>query len=246
MRVLALDTTTRTLSAAVVDDDRVLARRVGDLTRSHAERLPADLLAVTAEARIDLGSIDVFAVAAGPGSFTGLRIGIATMQGLAFVLHKRIVAVSALEALAHIAAAAAAQDAIIGAWIDAHRRDVFSALYRVAAAPLFARARLQAVETAAVGDPAAILKRWAAAGQNPDLFIGSGAHLYRDVIQAASGRPIVEAPPLAPVIGLIAAERASAGESVEPAAVQPLYVRRPDAVIAREQTSKDKGAGEPS
>jgi tRNA threonylcarbamoyladenosine biosynthesis protein TsaB len=244
MRVLALDTTTRTLSAALVEDDHVLAQRVGDLTRSHAERLPADLLAVTLEAGIELGSVDVFAVAAGPGSFTGLRIGIATMQGLAFVLHRRIVAVSALDALAHVAAADAAPDAIIGAWIDARRRDVFSALYRVVAAPPFTRARLQAVETAAVGDPTTILTRWAASGQNPHLLVGSGAHAYGDVIQAAGGSQIVEAPPLAPAIGLMAVERAAAGEAVDPAAVQPLYVRRPDAVIAREQNAKR--FGEPS
>ncbi len=105
MRVLALDTTARALSAAVVEDDHVRAEHVGDATRSHAERLPSALLDLVAEARIELASIDVFAVAAGPGSFTGLRIGIAAMQGLAFVTGKRIVAVSALDALAHAAAA---------------------------------------------------------------------------------------------------------------------------------------------
>src|SRR5688572_24036276 len=144
MRVLALDTTTRELSAAVVEDDRVLAEHIGDHARAHAERLPGDLLRVLSEAGAELSSIDIFAVAAGPGSFTGLRIGIATMQGLAFVNERRIVAVSALEALAHAAAAATSGEGIragrtIAAWIDAHRRDVFTALYRVSAAPAFSR-----------------------------------------------------------------------------------------------------------
>src|SRR4051812_37344406 len=101
MRVLALDTTTRAGSVALVEDDRVVAERAGDPARSQGQRLPGDLA--------DLGApwtaIDVFAVASGPGSFTGLRIGIATMQGLALVTGGRLVGVSALEALAQIASA---------------------------------------------------------------------------------------------------------------------------------------------
>jgi tRNA threonylcarbamoyladenosine biosynthesis protein TsaB len=236
MRVLALDTTARALSAAVVDDDRVLAEHVGDTARSHAERLPGALLDVVADARLDLASIDVFAVAAGPGSFTGLRVGIAAMQGLAFVLGKRIVAVSALDALAHAAAADAAAGTLVAAWIDAHRRDVFAALYRVAAAASFSGGRVVAVDPPSVGDPATVLARWMAA---PDLFIGSGARQYVDVIAArASEARVRDAPPLAGVIGRLAVDRTRAGEAVDPAGVQPLYVRRPDAEIAREQSRK--------
>jgi tRNA threonylcarbamoyladenosine biosynthesis protein TsaB len=244
MRVLALDTTTRALSAAVVADDRILATHVADLSRAHAERLPGDLLRVLADAGTELSSIDVFAVAAGPGSFTGVRIGIATMQGLAFVNRRRIVAVSALEALAHAAEAGeaghdvhpAAEGTIVGAWIDAHRRDVFSALYRVTAAPAFSRRRLVEIDGPAVGDPAATLMRWASSAAVPDVFIGSGAVLYAAVIEARADRWRVRPPPpLAPVIGLIAAERASNGETVDPAGVRPLYVRRPDAEIARDK-----------
>src|SRR5438132_7531454 len=102
MRVLALDTTTRAGSVALVDDDVIVEERPGDPLRTHAERLPAELLALVAGDGRALASIDMFAVAAGPGSFTGLRIGIATIQGLAVVSHRRIVAVSALEALGQL------------------------------------------------------------------------------------------------------------------------------------------------
>jgi tRNA threonylcarbamoyladenosine biosynthesis protein TsaB len=233
MRVLALDTTARALSAAVVDDDRVLAEHVGDTARSHAERLPATLLSVVAEARLDLEAIDVFAVAAGPGSFTGLRIGIAAMQGLAFVTGKRIVAVSALDALAHAAAADSSAGALLAAWIDAHRRDVFAALYKVGAAAPFGRERIIAVDAAAVDDPAAILGRWTPL---PDVFIGSGARRYADTIAARTpAARVVDGPPLAAVVGRVAVARARAGDAVDPAAVQPVYVRRPDAEIARDR-----------
>ena len=72
---------------------------MGDASRTHGERLPGELAALGAP----FSSIDVFAVAIGPGSFTGLRIGIATMQGLALVDRRRVVGVSALEALAQLA-----------------------------------------------------------------------------------------------------------------------------------------------
>ena len=236
MRVLALDTTARALSAAVVEDDRVRAERVGDTARSHAERLPSALLDVVAEAQIDLASIDLFAVAAGPGSFTGLRIGIAAMQGLAFVTGKRIVAVSALDALAHVAAAGQPEGATIAAWIDARRRDVFAALFRVAEAPPFSRGRVVAADAPSVDDPAAVLARW---GLAPDVFIGSGVRPFADVIAArAPDARVLDPPPLASVIGRLAIDLARAGQAVDPAGVQPVYVRRPDAEIAREQRTK--------
>src|SRR5437762_8938463 len=84
MIVLALDTTTRAGSVALVADDRIVDERPGDERRTHAERLPAELVAIANEHQIALADVNLFAVAAGPGSFTGLRIGIATMQGLAF------------------------------------------------------------------------------------------------------------------------------------------------------------------
>src|SRR6185312_7287850 len=87
---------TRAGSVALVVDDRVVDERAGDGSRTHGERLPAEL----AQLGASWDSIDVFAVAVGPGSFTGLRIGIATIQGLALVTGRRIAAVSALEALA--------------------------------------------------------------------------------------------------------------------------------------------------
>ena len=105
MRVLALDTTTRAGSVAVVEDDRIVLQRGGDPARTHVERLPAEILSLLQDAGLALPAVDVFAVAAGPGSFTGLRVGIATIQGLAFVQHRKVVALSALAALAQAGSA---------------------------------------------------------------------------------------------------------------------------------------------
>src|SRR5574342_375744 len=102
MKVLALDTTTRAGSVALVENDRVIDERRGDAARSHAERVPQEVLAVASANGVPLLAIDLFAVASGPGSFTGLRIGIATIQGLALVAGRRVVAIPALDALAHV------------------------------------------------------------------------------------------------------------------------------------------------
>src|SRR5437773_694076 len=147
MRVLALDTTTPAGSVALVEERGVIAERRGEPSRTHAERLPAAIVTLLDECGVAMRAIDLFAVASGPGSFTGLRIGIATIQGLAFVTGRRIVGVSALEALAQIASGPLGADDVVAAWIDAHRREVSSALYRVLPFPLFDPGRLRELET---------------------------------------------------------------------------------------------------
>jgi tRNA threonylcarbamoyladenosine biosynthesis protein TsaB len=231
MRVLALDTTTAVSGAALVDDNRVLAEFGGDPMRSHAEQLPAALFRLLDSAGMSLSAVDVLAVAVGPGSFTGLRIGIATMQGLAFVTGRRVVAVSALEALAHAASTDAQPGTIVAAWIDARRRQVFSALYRISEAPVFDPGRLIELDPPTVDAPGATLSRWQEDLGLPAVVVGDGAVAYRTIVDGrADVRP---APALASTIGLIGVHRARAGQAIGPGALQPLYVRRPDAEITR-------------
>jgi tRNA threonylcarbamoyladenosine biosynthesis protein TsaB len=237
MRVLAVDTTTRAGSVALVEDDRVIVERRGDPSRPYAERLPHDILLLLADHGRRSSDIDLFAVASGPGSFTGLRVGIATVQGLAFVHRRRVAAVSALEALAQSAGRDRQPGAAIGVWTDAHRGDVFSALYRIGAEPAFTPARLTEIDAAAVGDPEETLRRWLQLiGREPIQFAGDGAVQHGDLVRAQ--RPdarIIESPPLAAVIGLIAAVMGATGDTLEPAAIRPAYVRRPDAEVEREK-----------
>lgn len=231
MRVLALDTTTRAGSVAVMDDERLLVERTGDAARTHAERLPAEVLDVLTAAGTSLPAIDLFAVASGPGSFTGLRIGIACIQGLAFVNQKRVAPVSALLALAHVAAKDRPGGTRIGAWMDAHRRDVFSALYEVAQGENGADPTLIEVEAPTVASPAETLARWQSQGL-PSAICGDGAVLYAQVLPATIA--IVPPPALASTIARLALSAARSGATVSPAGVQPLYVRRPDAEVARD------------
>src|SRR5829696_10078390 len=106
MLLLALDTTTAAGSIALWRDGLIEEQR-GDSARSHAQRLPGDLVALLAAHGLALRDVERYAVAAGPGSFTGLRIGIATVQGLALVNDRLVHAIGTLDLLAHDAARAA-------------------------------------------------------------------------------------------------------------------------------------------
>ena len=240
MRVLALDTTMRAGSVALVEDDRVVLERPGDPTRTHAERLPREILSLLESCAFGLSDVDVFAVAAGPGSFTGLRIGIATMQGLAFVERRPIVPVSALEAHAQIASRGVTEGTLIGVWMDAARHEVFTSLYRVESRSPFDPKRLTELEAPAVGDSKSTLDRWATLVTDERMRLaGEGAVQYADAVraQASDGRVIelTEPTPLAGAIGLMAMARARLGETPSAGAVRPLYVRRPDAEIDRDR-----------
>jgi tRNA threonylcarbamoyladenosine biosynthesis protein TsaB len=240
MRVLALDTTTPGGSVALVEDDRIIAERLGDPVRTYAERLPTEILSLLEEQRLGSADVDVFAVAPGPGSFTGLRIGIATIQGLALVHGRRVAAVSALAALAHVAGQELNGSVMVAAWMDARRAEVFSALYRLSSRPPFDPQRLVEVEGPAVASPAATLARWEPViADETVIFAGDGAEHYREVIQGRQPSVrIIDAGALAGAIGLVAVAQATSGATVEPAAVRPLYVRRPDAELDREKRAR--------
>jgi tRNA threonylcarbamoyladenosine biosynthesis protein TsaB len=234
MLILALDTTTRSGSVALMHDETVVAAEAGDPTRTHGERLPEDIIGLLARQNVPLAAIDVYAVAAGPGSFTGLRIGIATMQGLALANGKGLVGVSALDALALSAQSKISDDppsGTIAVWMDAQRHDVFAALYGAA--------DLNCLDGPTVAGPADIHARWRPLLERGRVwFVGDGAVAYRGIIFPTPGRIAVidPTPMIAPAVAALAAREAAAGRLHGPEAVRPLYVRRPDAELGRDRT----------
>jgi tRNA threonylcarbamoyladenosine biosynthesis protein TsaB len=223
MIVLALDTTSRAGSVAVVHDDVVRVEVTADVATTHGQRLPLELKRALDNAAVSLESVELFAVVAGPGSFTGLRVGIATIQGLAMAQQKKVVAVSALDVLAYAATNAHHP---IGAWIDAQRGEVFAALF----AP-DGRDVLVGAVSAPPGDVLDICG--ARVDMHTAIFIGDGADRYREVITRRLGATtqISVPPPLAGLAGRIAA--AEPDRAVRPHAIVPVYVRKSDAELAR-------------
>lgn len=223
MIILALDTTTKDGSVAVLQNGVVCIERVGDGSVTHGQRLPNDIAAALAAADVDIKDVDLLAVAAGPGSFTGLRIGIATVQGLAMAHDLRVVPVSALEALAQ---AAINPHHMIGAWMDAQRGEVFAALYS-------ADGKDQLIAPVSA-TPSTVLRTWSATLDLRQLtFVGDGAVRHIDSIRHDGGEAVLllPPPPLAALIGRIAAEDPS--RAVLPHAIVPIYVRKSDAELAR-------------
>jgi tRNA threonylcarbamoyladenosine biosynthesis protein TsaB len=237
MLALALDTTTQPGSVSLVDDERIIDQRRGDRSRTHAERLPGELLALLAAHGHTPSSVDLFAVASGPGSFTGLRIGMAAVQGLALVTGRQVVGISTFEVLGQLAGIDRPAGAKVAVWIDARRRDVFAALYRVTEAGVFEPERLVCLDGPVVDDPSSVLDRWLLELRGTDVaWAGNGAAVFADAIERALG-PATLLPdvPLAGALGRMAIIRARRGAAVHPAAVRPLYVRRPDAELDREK-----------
>ena len=230
MIILALDTTTKSGSVALLHDGIVRIERLGDPTVTHGQRLPAELTDVLDQAGVRIEDIDLLAVAAGPGSFTGLRVGIATIQGLAMAHGTRVVAVSALEALARAGTNARHP---IGAWMDAQREEVFAALY----APDGRDVLIPPVSAS----PQAILDAWATTRDVRQItFIGDGAARHGDFLRQQIGADtrVITPPPLAGLIGQIAAD--DPGRAVLPHAIVPIYVRQSDAELARARRAAAK------
>lgn len=126
MKILALDSSGLVASAALVEDDRLIAEYTIQYKKTHSQTLLPMLEEIRDMVELDLNTVDAIAVAAGPGSFTGLRIGSATAKGLAFALNKPIVPVPTVDGLAW---QMYGTDALVCPIMDARRSQVYTGIY---------------------------------------------------------------------------------------------------------------------
>jgi tRNA threonylcarbamoyladenosine biosynthesis protein TsaB len=209
---LAVDTTGDYGSIALADESGVREEVLLHEPRGFSHILFAEIEALLRRQGVTLPEIDLFAGASGPGSFTGVRIGLAAMKGLAEVLGRKVVAVSNLEAVATFGTAKRR-----AAVIDARRGEVYAALYDASGRQLL-RESVLPFEKFLASLPGTSFE-WV----SPDL--SSFAPLI-------AGAPSVEAPrALAGAIAQIAIQRNAAGLSSDPAAIEANYVRRSDAEL---------------
>ncbi len=220
MLVLAIDTALEACSAAIFDSAQgaILSSESEIMARGHAEASMPLLDRVMREAGLDFFSIDRIAVTVGPGSFTGLRVGIAAARGLALAAKKEVVGITTLAALAapYIAADPATP---VAATIDGRHRHVYFELYGAQGRVLLAP-RIIPVEEAV----------HAAAGAAARL-VGSGARMMADIWPDPTHLPPIDER-RAPDINWVA--RLGAAVQLREAPPKPLYLRPPD---ARPQTA---------
>jgi tRNA threonylcarbamoyladenosine biosynthesis protein TsaB len=205
MIVLGLDTCLAACSVAVCDGERVLAHATEVMARGHQERLAPMAERVMAEAELAFDRIERIGVTVGPGSFTGLRVGLAFGKGLGAALGVPVAGVGVLEALA------AEAEGLVFAAVDARRDQVYLQGFDDGR-PLMAPDALE------LGTAAARLAEIAAG--RPFALVGSGAPLFADLAPAA--RVLTPAGADARQVARLAAAR-------PPAPPRPLYLRAPDA-----------------
>ncbi len=194
MVILALETATTKGSVALCVDDECVGRQ-GEDARTHGERLPGELIDWLRAQGRRLDEVDAFAVVTGPGSFTGLRVGVAAIQGLALAGHRRVVAIPTLEAMAAAwLTTEGASPPIIVPCLDGQRGDVFVAAFDATGAAAIEDCRV--LIEPRVSRPPDIGSALASLAPSSDLvLVGNGARTYAAVFeQAVPGVRIADVP----------------------------------------------------
>ncbi len=216
MNVLALDTATAACSVALWSDGTVLARRFATMARGHAEALMPMVEAVMAEAGLAFADLDLVATTVGPGTFTGLRVGLAAARGLALAGGLPIVGVTTLEALAHGTTPEQRRGRALAAALDARRGEVYLQAFDAGLAPL--------------APPAVVAPADAVLPAGPVALVGDGAPLVAAALERVrNDLEVLEAPRYPDVAAAAAlASRRFASEGAQ-APPRPLYLRPPGA-----------------
>ncbi len=221
MKLLAVDTATESCSVALTEGEDLRAEITSVSRETHSRHLMEAIQRAMEMTGWSLGDLDGFVAARGPGSFTGLRIGISTVKGLCTALGKPLVGISNLEGLAR---QAPFRDGAVCVWIDARRGEVYCCRYRCEGGGI----RKETPEDA-LPPPAAL-----SAMDGPCLFIGNGAALYRQVIQKTLGDAARFAPPethvlRASTLAFMGLERLAKNDADDPVRFVPHYIRKSDA-----------------
>ena len=227
MLILGIETSTKTGGVALVSERGVVAAYTLNIEVTHSERLMATVDRVLSDSGTAFSAVDGFAVSIGPGSFTGLRIGVATVKGLAFTTGRPVAAVPSLQALAWNLPLSAHP---VCPLFDARKQQVYAALYR----------HEQGALATIMSERVMTLRELAEQVPDRTVFTGEGAYLFQDEILSLFGdralfAPLSAAVPSAASVAEIGLGLLQNGRSTDPDALAPLYIRRPEAEVAWEK-----------
>ena len=219
MKILALETSAKAVSAAVSEEGKILASGYQDTGLTHSRTLMPIVEHILKNTGLTMADMDAVAVAAGPGSFTGIRIGVAAAKGLAFGADKPTIGVSTLAAMAR---SVAFSDGLVICAMDARRKQIYNALFEAKDGQL---TRLTDDRAIALTDLAEELRT----DPRPMTVVGDGAKLCHTFLTEA-GISCRMAPPHlvmqnATGVALEAESMAAAGKTVSAQALEPVYLR---------------------
>lgn len=220
MKILALDSSGLVASVAIAEDDNLLAEYTVNYKKTHSQTLLPMLDEISTMIELDFGTIDAIAVAAGPGSFTGLRIGAATAKGLGLALNKPLIGIPTVEGLAYNLYDVSG---IICPIMDARRKQVYTGIYK------FENHEMITVEEQmAIGVEELIEK--INTQKCHTVFLGDGVSVYKEMIEEKIKVPYTFAPlhmnkQRAGAIAALGMKYFKAGKIESAAEHQPDYLR---------------------
>jgi len=220
MKILAVDTSSRNCSVAVVENNNLLAEIIKEDDETHSRHLMDMIKKVFELSGLTPFDIDCFSVTKGPGSFTGLRIGISSVKGLAVATGKPLAGISTLDALA---AQLLPTPYLVCSLIDARKGEVYSSRYRF----------IDGLIEQEMKEEAFFPDRAADGIGEPCLFVGDGASLYRNIIEKKLGNLAHFSPPLfnvirASTVAFMSLKKFENKDTVDAALLVPHYIRKSD------------------
>ncbi|HEX3016162.1 MAG TPA: tRNA (adenosine(37)-N6)-threonylcarbamoyltransferase complex dimerization subunit type 1 TsaB [Desulfobacteria bacterium] len=226
MWVLSIDTATKVTGLAIHRDTELVAEAFLHTGTNHSERIVPMIHQLLANAQIKFADLDAVAVASGPGSFTGLRIGMATAKGIAQVRGIKLVGINTLDGIAQNGLGF---DGLVAPILDARKNEVYTALYRSSGHEISRIADYEAVA------PQTMLEKLKAQEEKV-LFLGDAVFIYRKSIEEMLKEQAVFLPdrmclPRAAQIGALAVERLARGESDNLFNLTPFYIRQSEAEV---------------
>ena len=238
MKILALETSAKAVSAAVTEDGRVLASGYQDTGLTHSRTLMPIVEHIMKNAEITMAEISAVAVAVGPGSFTGIRIGVSAAKGLAFAASIPAVGVSTLAAMARNAAFA---DGLVVCAMDARRNQIYNALFEAKNGAL---TRLTPDRAIGLDELSEELR----GDSRPKIVVGDGGRLCAEALAAADVACRLAPPHLvmqhAVSVALEAEEAARKGGLVSAQELLPVYLRPPQAERLRKERETSEKSGQ--
>lgn len=237
MKILGIDSSGMVASVALVQDDIMVAEYSVNYKKTHSQTLLPMLDEIVKMADIELNDIDAIAVAAGPGSFTGLRIGSATVKGLGLALNKPVVSVATCHALAYNLCMTG--DKIICPIMDARRNQVYTGLYK------FDNGNMQVVKNQDAIAVEELIEELNSMGKSV-VFLGDGVPVYKEIISAKLTCPYSYAPAhlnrqRAGSVATLGGRYFAQGVCEDASEHKPVYLRKSQAEREREEKLSASG-----